>query len=187
VLDSQETQIDNSETQDWSEIVYDVSSSESASVGTDLPTNAVTSTLRRSGRSSVIARRHFYLETSGSTFDLNAIPVHCLGEMNSSCDHCGALYFECEKNQQGLSFKCCRNGKVPDPSIPQPPVLIRNLIKHHPSFVPNIIYYNNAFAFASIGVSFKSLPNKGHTAIIINGQITNRLDITFHIRSDSFP
>jgi hypothetical protein len=140
VLDSQETQIDNSETQDWTEIVYDVSSSESASVETDLPTDAVTSTLRRSGRSSVIARRHFYFETPGSTFDLNAIPVHSLGEMNSSCDHCGALYFECEKNQQGLYFKCCRNGKVPDPSIPQPPVLIRNLIKHDSSFVCNIIY-----------------------------------------------
>jgi hypothetical protein len=98
--------------------------------------------------------------------------------MSYACFHCGALYFECEKNQAGLFFKCCRGGKIPDPKIPQPPPEIRCLLKNDPTFLRNILYYNNAFAFASIGVSFKSLPFKGHKAIIINGLINHRIDIT---------
>jgi hypothetical protein len=170
-----------------SEIILDNNSSqgEANSLGTvSLESDSLssvdigTSSLRRSIRSSVVCKRRFFFQTPTCKFDLNAIPIHSLGEMSSSCSHCGALFFKCEKNQDGLYFKCCRGGKIPDPRIPQPTPEIRSLLRNDPAFLRNILYYNNAFAFASIGVSFKSLPFKGHKAIIINGLINHRIDIT---------
>jgi hypothetical protein len=97
----------------------------------------------------------------GKHYDLNHLPVHSLGQMDRKCRYCRALYFDCEKNHQGVYFKCCHNGKVPDPNIPPPLPVIRNLIKNDKIFLRDINYYNNAFALASIGFNFKQFPNRG--------------------------
>ena len=112
---------------------------------------------------------------NGKAYDLNELPAVSLGPMDRVCTHCCARYFACEENQNGIYFKCCQGGKIPRPNISPPIPLIENLIKLNPQFLKDIIYYNNAFAFGSLGISFKNLPRSGQFPVVINGQIQHRI------------
>lgn len=107
-----------------------------------------------------------YRYRNGRPYDLNS--VH-------TCPSCKALNFKCEKNVEGIYFKCCKGGKTPDPETPDRLPTIKHFITNSPTFLRNINYYNNAFAFASIGFTFKQFQYNGDTPIIFNGQIRHRV------------
>ena len=85
-----------------------------------------------------------------------------MGRMNVCCEHCGALHWLDERQadssvQSPKIFTCCANGKVLLPPLrEQPPPLLQlytEASSEATEFRDNIVQYNSALAFMSVGVS----------------------------------
>ena len=87
------------------------------------------------------------------------------GLMRERCQHCRALYFECESSRTGFAL-CCRDGKLKGlpclPPAPEPLAsLLRNQSPKAEAFKQNIRRYNAALAFASFANS-RGAPDGGY-------------------------
>jgi len=85
--------------------------------------------------------------------------------MRERCQHCRALYFECESSRTGFAL-CCRDGKLKGlpclPPAPEPLAsLLRNQSPKAEAFKQNIRRYNAALAFASFANS-RGAPDGGY-------------------------
>ena len=79
------------------------------------------------------------------TFEELSIPLHDLGFASDCCKFCSALRYPTE-----LDSFCCRRGNVQLAETKKPPAVISNLYSN-PSFLKNIVGYNNLMALASLG------------------------------------
>ncbi|ESK82928.1 transcriptional factor b3 [Moniliophthora roreri MCA 2997] len=86
---------------------------------------------------------------------------HYLSRMNDKCQHCGALHWKAEhlskSTCQCVYFgSCCNSGKVKLPLLSPPPRDLRGLYcgmdQQSCEFHQNILQYNSALAFTSLGV-----------------------------------
>jgi hypothetical protein len=97
-----------------------------------------------------------------------AVEPYNIGQMNITCNYCGALRFRNEH------FNCCHNGKVHLPPLQPYPEVLKNLFDGHDrdsiSFLKNIRNYNCAFSFASFGVKLSLPPGRGPYCFRIQGQ-----------------
>ena len=86
---------------------------------------------------------------------------HDCGRMNVACRHCGALHWMDERvssSKQSPEFSmCCLHGQVSLPLLPDPPDPLRELYTTQSTqareFRNNIVLYNRALTFTSLGVS----------------------------------
>lgn len=85
--------------------------------------------------------------------------------MNIICPHCGALHWRDEETDKHDFSSCCSAGKTVLPPLPDPPPQLRELyVGQSPQakeFRNNIVQYNRAFAFTSLGVDQDFSVNKG--------------------------
>ena len=99
---------------------------------------------------------------------------HQLGNMNNRCTHCGARYFQEECTTQGISTKCCFQGKVTLPAIAIPPHNIVELFSgdttHSRHFLDNIRHYNAAMSMASWNATLNEHAGRGPRVVTIHGQ-----------------
>ena len=92
---------------------------------------------------------------------MDSLHVHDLGRMNICCTFCGALHWDDEKlslsriNHPEFGM-CCGRGKVKLPALRVPPSLLYDLFvgdsQQAKEFRTNIVQYNAALAFTSLGV-----------------------------------
>ncbi|GFS11491.1 ATP-dependent DNA helicase pif1 [Elysia marginata] len=97
---------------------------------------------RRRARATVLDRESF---------------SHDLGRMNVRCEHCGAFRWKAENKAL-----CCENGQMTLPPLPRTPSLLMKLLSgtdlKAKRFREKFRAYNNALAFASLGVNEEILP-----------------------------
>jgi hypothetical protein len=85
---------------------------------------------------------------------------HDCGRMNVTCHYCGALHWMDERvssSKQSPEFSmCCQHGHVSLPLLPDPPDNLRELYTSQSTqareFRNNIVLYNRALTFTSLGV-----------------------------------
>ncbi|GFR90173.1 protein Y46B2A.2 [Elysia marginata] len=94
---------------------------------------------------------------------------HYLGGMNVRCEHCGAFRWKAENKAL-----CCANGQVTLPPLPRTPSLLMKLLSgtdlKAKRFREKFRAYNNALAFASLGVNEEILP-PGVYCFKIHGEV----------------
>ena len=97
---------------------------------------------------------------------MDTIPVHDLGRMNIECPFCTALHWLDEHVSLSMvhhpEFKgCCQHGKVKLNALHSPPLTLYKLfVDDTPAakeFHWNIVQYNAALAFTSLGVNIDHL------------------------------
>ena len=126
-----------------------------------------------------IARNPLFAIARRPTVD--TINVHDLGPMNIHCPFCDALHW---KEERVLSSRvghpefgmCCARGKVKLPPLRVPPQLLYNLFtadtRQAKDFRSNIVQYNAAFAFTSLGVKVDdSIVGRGPPVFRIHGEL----------------
>ena len=74
---------------------------------------------------------------------------------SNQCDFCSAFIFKHES--EGF---CCLKGKIKLP-LPDPPKVLKDLLKSNNNFRTNIRSYNNSLALASLGIDKKEIMNEG--------------------------
>ena len=109
------------------------------------------------------------------------LPANDLGLMNIQCPHCNALHWTEERVSSSRigqpEFQmCCAHGKVKLPSLRIPPAPLYNLYtgESHEAkeFRSNIVQYNAALAFTSMGVKVdQSLHGHGPPVFRIHGEL----------------
>jgi len=101
--------------------------------------------------------------------------------MNVVCPHCSALHWQ-DESVSGIKsrpdfFMCCGRGKIVLARLPDPPTQLRNLFEgrstHGKEFRQNIVLYNRALAFTSMGVNqdFSVLDGRGPPIFRIHGEL----------------
>ena len=110
----------------------------------------------------------------------NVTPLD-MGRMDVSCEHCGALHWLAERRVRSSVhhpkfFTCCANGKVSLPLSREPPPTLLQLYTQSSSeateFKDNIVQYNSALAFTSVGVSADhTLQGRGPPIFRIHGEL----------------
>ena len=91
---------------------------------------------------------------NASNFHEIIVPEQTCGSMTNKCIHCGAKFFNCERNSAGKYTTCCHEGKVKLPSISVPTALMQELFLGNTTksklFLKHPRFYNNHLSFASI-------------------------------------
>jgi hypothetical protein len=111
----------------------------------------------------------------------DSFPIHDLGRMNVECPFCRALHWREERVSSSRinnpEFEaCCQHGKVHLRPLQDPPLILRNLYvdDNHQAheFRSNIVQYNSALAFTSIGVKIdRSIHGRGPPVFRIHGEL----------------
>nr|GEV45768.1 hypothetical protein [Tanacetum cinerariifolium] len=89
-----------------------------------------------------------------------------LGKYTCVCRHCGAMFWECEKNARSsyaheLGYiKCCYGGRIVLCAPPEYPEYIKQLYRD-PHFMDNTMAYNQMFSMTSLGANVDSSINNG--------------------------
>ena len=112
---------------------------------------------------------------------VDTLNVHDLGPMNIHCPFCDALHW---KEERLLSSRvshpefgmCCARGKVKVPPLRVPPLPLYNLFTGETpqakEFRSNIVQYNAALAFTSLGVKVDtSIVGRGPPVFRIHGEL----------------
>lgn len=115
--------------------------------------------------------------------DINNVVVYDLGPMSKVCNHCKAMFFECENK------RCCKNGLLCPVLYPKllkfesiSPLFKELYLNRHPlskSFFENIRLLNSLFSFTSLGIKKTNLKRsplsvdytKGTCNILFNGDV----------------
>ena len=99
---------------------------------------------------------------------------HHLGNMNNTCPHCAARYFQEECTTQRVFTRCCFQGKVTLPPIQLPSDNILQLFQgdtaHSRHFLENIRHYNAVMAMASWNATVTEHAGRGPRVVTIHGQ-----------------
>ena len=112
---------------------------------------------------NVRANNNFH-KAAYSNFDrVVNVATSNLGRMSLECGHCGALYFESERNTRRNFTGCCMNGKIAVPHLPAAHTTIQYLVstplqdiedqderEELKIFRKKVRNYNGLFAFAGI-------------------------------------
>src|SRR5437016_7311240 len=110
--------------------------------------------------------------------------AHDVGHMNIECPFCRALHWMDERVSHTsapnhIEFgMCCEHGKLKLPALQVPPSpLLRLFVENSPSgkeFRQNIVQYNAALAFTSMGVDIdRSILSGGPPVFRIHGELTH--------------
>ncbi|XP_004301743.1 PREDICTED: uncharacterized protein LOC101302173 [Fragaria vesca subsp. vesca] len=83
------------------------------------------------------------------------------GDNTFQCVHCGAYYWQNEKNMRGIYTGCCRGGRVKLPPPNTTPPFLENLLNLNNNFRDNIRLYNSMFTFTSMGANIEKHINDG--------------------------
>ena len=112
---------------------------------------------------------------------VDTLPAIDLGFMNIQCPYCHALHWIDEKVSSSRvdhpEFQmCCAHGKVMLPPLRNPPAPLYDLFSSNTrdakEFRTNIVQYNAAFAFTSLGVKTdQSLLGRGPPVFRIHGEL----------------
>jgi len=98
--------------------------------------------------------RCMYEGRNAMNFNESNVPEHYCGSMNSVCMHCGARFFNFERNTTGIYTTCCNEGKFILPSMSKPTELMQELFlgmtQKSKLFLKHPRFYNNHLSFASI-------------------------------------
>jgi hypothetical protein len=115
---------------------------------------------------------------------LDSLHVNDLGNMNICCPFCGAFHWIDERvSSSTVSHPqfgmCCGHGKVELPSLRVPPLPLYNLFTgataQSKEFRTNIVRYNAALAFTSLGVKVDdSIAGRGPPVFRIHGELRHR-------------
>ena len=107
--------------------------------------------------------------------------VFYCGQMNVLCPHCSALHWQNESTSGSKSHPdfsmCCSRGKIFLARLPDIPLQLRNLFDGHSQqakeFQKNIVLYNRALAFTSMGVQqdYSVLDGHGPPIFRIHGEL----------------
>jgi hypothetical protein len=107
--------------------------------------------------------------------------INDLGNMNICCPFCSALHWLDERVSTSTISRpefgmCCGHGKVKLPSLRVPPLLLYNLFTADTppakEFRTNIVQYNAALAFTSLGVKVDhSIIGRGPPVFRIHGEL----------------
>ncbi|ESK81972.1 transcriptional factor b3 [Moniliophthora roreri MCA 2997] len=98
----------------------------------------------------------------------NPPSCHYLSQMNDKCQHCGALHWKAEHLSKSTCQRvyfggCCNSGKVELPLLSPPPCDLHGLYcgmdQQSCEFCRNILQYNSALAFTSLGVQQDDVVN----------------------------
>ena len=131
------------------------------------------------GGPAVSVERDPTLDDRVPCFDTAELELgHSLGAMDNVCRHCSATFFESEAVKGQGFMKCCKGGKIRLAAIPEPLKPIKELLTGNDPlrlhFMESIMYYNNSFAFASLGVHCKTFNTPGPFVVCMNMQICHR-------------
>ncbi|GJX91672.1 hypothetical protein Tco_0344998 [Tanacetum coccineum] len=120
-----------------------------------------------------------HLMNGQPTTTSNRVPLEFahLGKCTCVCRHCGAMFWECEKNARSSYAhktgynKCCYGGRVVLRVPPEYPEYIKQLYRD-PHFIDNIRAYNQMFSMTSLGANVDSSINNGRGPYVfrISGQ-----------------
>jgi hypothetical protein len=112
---------------------------------------------------------------------VDTVPVHDLGRMNIECPFCAALHWLDERVSSSTVHRpefegCCQHGKVKLDALRSPPLALYNLfVDDTPAakeFRRNIVQYNAALAFTSLGVNIdRSIIGRGPPVFRIHGEL----------------
>ena len=113
----------------------------------------------------------------------DTFPVHDLARMNVQCPHCQALHWMDERVMSSSKSRpefemCCAHGKVSLPPLRMPPLPLANFFilqtREGNDFRKNIVQYNAALAFTSMGVKIDhSIVGRGPPVFRIHGELTH--------------
>jgi hypothetical protein len=108
------------------------------------------------------------------------VDVHDLGHMEIECPFCRALHWIDERVSHSSKSHpkfgmCCEHGKVKLPPLRVPPLPLFHLFTENSSaakeFRQNIVQYNAALAFTSMGVNVdRSVIGRGPPVFRIHGE-----------------
>lgn len=114
---------------------------------------------------------------------LDSLHVNDLGNMNVQCPFCGALHWLDERvSSSTISHPefgtCCAHGKVKLSPLQIPPLPLYNLFTSDTfqakEFRRNIVQYNAALAFTSLGVKVDhSIAGHGPPVFCIHGELSH--------------
>ena len=112
---------------------------------------------------------------------VDTLQINDLGVMDIHCPHCDALHWrdECTSKSRidHLEFgMCCAHGKIKLPTLRIPPQPLYNLFTSNSlpakEFRTNIVQYNAAMAFTSLGVKVdQSIVGRGPSVFRIHGEL----------------
>jgi len=112
---------------------------------------------------------------------VGTIAAHDLGRMNIECPFCKALHWLEERVSSSTirhpEFeRCCQHGKVKLDPLRVPPLALYNLFvddtRAGREFRKNIVQYNAALAFTSLGVNIdRSIVGRGPPVFRIHGEL----------------
>ena len=111
---------------------------------------------------------------------LDVLPPNDIGRMNIQCRHCDALHWsdECVSSSrvgQPEFQTCCAHGKIMLPRLQTPPAPLYNLFTDNThdakEFRSNIVQYNAALAFTSLGVKVDQSLGQGPPVFRIHGEL----------------
>ena len=105
----------------------------------------------------------------------STIELQYCGKMDQICGECDAAHFKKERPADKKFSTCCSKGKVILPQSNECPELLLHLMSNsHPKskhFMRKIRLYNSALAFASMGASIVTPPNRGPYCFRLHGQV----------------
>lgn len=114
---------------------------------------------------------------------LDSLHVNDLGDMNIRCPYCDALHWMDERVSSSRIGHpefgmCCGHGKVKLPPLRVPPLPLYNLFTSDTfqakEFRTNIVQYNAALAFTSLGVKVDhSIAGRGPPVFRIHGELSH--------------
>jgi DNA-directed RNA polymerase subunit RPC12/RpoP len=131
--------------------------------------NAVRSLAFR--RAGVRGNLMSFVDGSISYFDI--------GTMDYKCAHCGAKYYEDERNSNGFYTKCCSSGKIILPKMKPPSKFILDMLtgcsEWSTVFHRNPRMFNTKVSFSSVSLNPFQFKGGGKPALRISGSVYHNI------------
>jgi hypothetical protein len=120
------------------------------------------------------------------SFDESVVAYHDIGNIDDNkCQHCGALYFNGERIENGSYNKCCgtEQHKSRLPPITKPPLYINQLLRNNDHNSEEVARFNKKPRSFNTAVSFASIRQDevdfrgghGPPTMVVNGAIIHQV------------